>query len=310
MKIGFFGTPAHSAYLLQELLAANFEISFVVTNVDKPVGRKKTLQAPPVKQIALQANIPVLQFPSIKSAEAIAAILAIPCDIHVIFAYGAIIPSKIFSNPPLGAINLHGSLLPEYRGASPVQSAILAGREITGYTLQYIAKKMDAGDIIAQEEITINPTDDFASLLEKITRAGSQKLIELLQSKPQEKFASTVQEHDKATFCHKITSAERKLDLGKTNWQVHNQIRALNPYQVPFFYYKGKRINVHKSIPLEERFAQGSGSFYKVTKKTLAIVCSDNTLLSLLEVQPENKKKMPIQDFINGFKPETGDKIE
>ena len=310
MKIGFFGTPAHSAYLLKELLAAKLEIAFVVTNVDKPAGRKKTLQAPPVKKVALENDIPVLQFPNIKSPEAIASILAIPADIHIIFAYGAIIPSKIFSSPALGAINLHGSRLPEYRGASPVQSAILAGEKHTGYTLQYIAKKMDAGDIVAQEKIAIDTEDDFASLLEKITRAGCQKLIDLLLSNPKVKFASTAQEHSKATFCHKITAEDRKLNLSKNNIEMHNQIRALNPYQAPYFYYKGKRITISKSLPLADNFNGQSASFYKPDKKTLAIVCSDNTLLSLLEVQPENKKKMPIQDFINGFQPETGDTIE
>lgn len=311
MKIGFFGTPSHSAKLLATLIQEGFFISFVVANPDKPQRRKKILTPPPTKIIAEKHGIPVLQFPSIKNPTAIAKIRSFPADIHIVFAYGAIIPEPIFSAPRLGAINLHGSILPAYRGASPVQAALLHGESETGFSLQYITSGLDAGDVIASQTIAIDPEDNFQTLLDKISEQGIAEIIRLLKTNPTQPLPAQPQDNSRATYCSKIKAEDRILDLlQQDHRQIHNRVRALNPNQPPHITFRGKRINILKTLPLEEKKEDlPVNSFYRIDKKTLAIVCADHTLLSLQEVQPENKKPMQIIDFLNGFQPQTGDRI-
>lgn len=309
MKLGFFGTPEHSAYLLRELIKAGFQIAFVVTNPDKPTGRKQELTPSPVKVVALENQIPVLQPKTLKTKEAVSEILSFVSDINVIFAYGAIIPKEIFNAPPGGSINLHGSLLPEFRGASPVQAAILAGYTKTGFSLQYITEELDAGDIISQGEVEITLDDNFATLLDKITKEGTKEIIRLLSNFDGKRFLAHPQEHSKATYCKKIKPEDRRLDFSKTQLELHNQIRAFSPTHVCYCEFRGKRLNIYKTKLSEVESNLTSGSLIKLDKKTLGFVCGDRKVLILDELQPENKRVLSGTDFLNGIRLQEGEKL-
>ncbi|MCB1189988.1 MAG: methionyl-tRNA formyltransferase [Leptospiraceae bacterium] len=312
MKIGYFGTPEHSAKLLDALHKNGFEIAYVVTNVDKLTGRKKQLTFPPVKKLALELGLEVLQFTSIKSEEAIQKINSFPVDLNIVFAYGSIIPKAIFDFPPMGTINLHGSLLPEFRGASPVQSAILAGKDVTGITIQYVTEKLDSGNIITKVPIEITLEDDSSSLMEKVTDIGVEEMLKLLQNSNNSRFPSVPQEHSLATNCHKIHANDRKLEFTGDSKTVYNKIRAFYPWNICYCTYRGKRINIHKA----KIYTNGTeninslkipGSLHLLDKRTMGVECGDNNIILLEAIQPENKNVMRAVDFINGFKPKQGE---
>ncbi|MBK8396005.1 MAG: methionyl-tRNA formyltransferase [Leptospiraceae bacterium] len=310
MKIGYFGTPEHSAKLLSALIKEGYEVSFVATNMDKPIGRDKNPTPSPVKKTALDNSIPVLQFSSIRNESAIEEINSFSVDIYIVFAYGYIIPKEIFNFPRLGTINLHGSLLPEYRGASPVQSAILDGKKETGATLQYITEELDAGDIISQVTVLISQEDTFGTLLEKITELGIQDILRILKTKTDSKFFARPQDHANATHCKKIKPDDRKLDFSEPAEFLFNKIRAFNPGYICYTSFRGKRLNIY-SVKLQqdklESVLNKPGTLHLLNKKTIAVECGDSKILILESLQPENKKVMSSVDFINGNKPQTGE---
>ncbi|MCB1140705.1 MAG: methionyl-tRNA formyltransferase [Leptospiraceae bacterium] len=306
MKLGYFGTPIHSAYLLERLYKEGFEIQFVVTNPDKPSGRGGKLTPSPTRLKAEELGIPVYH-ESLKSDSANEFLSRFEPDLCIVFAYGALISEQIFSKPPLGTINLHGSLLPEYRGASPVQAAILDGKTISGITLQYITKELDAGDIISKIEISIEPEDNFGTLLQKMTEKGTDELIRLIKTQPGFRFPAVPQDHSKATFCKKIHSDDRKLNFSNSAEELQNRIRAFNPGNICFTSFREKRLNVYKTRILDSETGGEAGTYFQVDKRTPGIVTSDKKILVLEEIQPENKKRISGSDFINGFRPQNGE---
>jgi methionyl-tRNA formyltransferase len=311
MKIGFFGTPSHAAKLLEALYDSDHEISFIVTNIDKPFGRDKKISPSPVKVFSLEKNLPLLQFESIKTESAINSILQFEADLYIVFAYGHIIPEKIFNSPRFGTINLHGSLLPEYRGASPVQAALLDGKKITGISIQYVTKELDAGDLIQSHEIEILEADNSETLLARITEIGIDSVLDLLNTNPTEKFNATPQDISKISFCKKIKAEDRKLNFTESAESLWNKTRAYYPQYIPYANFRDKRINFHK-LRVEQVYKSESldiGALHYFDKKTIGIQCGDSHFLILESIQPENKKVMSVNDFINGSKPVEGEKF-
>ena len=307
-KIGYFGTPAHSADLLEKLIKAGHEISFVVTNPDKPAGRKKILTPSPVKETALRYNIPLHQFDRLKSEEAVAAINSYGADIYIIYAYGKMIPEDIFSHPPMGTINLHGSMLPLLRGASPVQSALLQNFSRTGVSLQYIVRELDAGNIVAARDFTVEESDTTGTLFVKITETGFQLLEELLQKENNGLFDSVAQNHDLATHCRKLGNDERKIDFASGAREIFNKIRAFNPPPYAYAVFRDKRINLVRAEMTMNPVSGEAGTIIIVDKKQFAVNCGDTQLL-IKELQPEGKKIMQCSEFMNGFRIEEGEKF-
>ncbi len=309
MKIGYFGTPEHSAKLLRSLSQSKHEVLFAVTNMDKPQGRDRKLNPPPVKILASELNIPVLQFSNLKEESAYSQITAFPADIYIVYAYGSIIPKPIFLHPLAKTINLHGSILPEFRGASPIQAAILKGKNETGITLQYITEELDAGDIISIQKTEIKSHDTFGSLLDKLTNLGIAEILRVLDSYSGTPFAASPQDHTRATFCKKIKVEERKLDFNLTDLEIHNRVRAFNPGNICFTSFHEKRLSIHKTSISQISVDQLSGSIYLIDKKTFGIVCGNKKVLIMEEVQYENKKIIKGMDFINGSRLSEGDKF-
>ncbi|MCB1159027.1 MAG: methionyl-tRNA formyltransferase, partial [Leptospiraceae bacterium] len=229
--------------------------------------------------------------------------------LFVVFAFGGILPEDIFEYPSGGSINLHGSLLPEYRGASPVQAALLDGKTETGYSIQYLARDVDSGDVITSEVIPILDNDNSETLLKRITEKGSEAILKLLKNPVNGRYPAKPQDHEKASHCKKIKPEDRKLDFSGSALSLHNRIRAFAPEKTCYFLFRNKRINIYESMLLSEK-PEGlkTGELFCPDKKTLAITCGDGNLLSLIKIQPENKNPMQTLDFINGFKPQTGEK--
>lgn len=304
ISIGYFGSPQFSAKVLEDLVTAGIKVDFVVTNIDKPVGRKKELTGTPVKLMAQKYDIPVLQSERLRlDAEVQNQILSFPSHLHVVFAYGSIIPENVFTSPKFGSINLHGSLLPKFRGASPVQSFLLSGEKETGFTIQYLAREVDSGDIIYAEKWESSIQDTTESLLAEITERGSKKIIALIKSIPEVTFPRTPQKHEEATHCKKITAENRPIDWGASAFSIHNQIRALFPDPLAYTTFREKRIIFLKSSLAEEATRKSDlkvGSFFLGEKKRLFCVCGDGNLLGIEQVQPEGKKPMTGFDFFNG----------
>lgn len=319
MKIGYFGNPNHSADLLARLIKEDYSISFVVTNPDQFLGRKKILTPTPVKEIATKNYIPVLQFNSIKNETAVKEINDFNADIYIIYAYGKLIPSEIFSFPRLGSINLHGSLLPDLRGASPVQTALLNNYTKTGISLQYIVKELDAGDIIDSMEIPIELIDTTETLLQKMTTTGFYLLNNLLKKNTAKKFPATPQDNAKATHCKKLTAVDRKIDFTKNAIEIHNQIRAFNPSPYAYCSYRQKRLNIITTtytetnpsldIPGTLRVIAVNPQSELVDKKQLQVNCGDRPLIIEI-LQPENKNPIKAIEFINGYRIKDGDILE
>ncbi|MCZ8342855.1 MAG: methionyl-tRNA formyltransferase [Leptospira sp.] len=316
LKIGYFGSPSHSKDLLEDLVESGFQISFVVTNIDKPVGRKQILTETPVKEFAKRKGIPVFQSERLRTDTTIQdEILNQEADIHLVYAYGSIIPDRIFLAPKHRSINLHGSLLPKYRGASPVQSAILNGEKSSGFSIQYLATEVDSGDLIFSKEIEIQKEDTTESFLHKITLEGGLVLKNLLLGLGNTGTLpmASPQDHSKATHCKKIRSENRPIDWSKTRDQIHNQIRALYPDPLATTEFRGKRVVILSSfLPTEEESKVGlgsspMGSFFLVGKKRLFSVCGDGNLLGIESLVPEGKKPMKGFEFFNGARVNTGD---
>ncbi|MDZ4726710.1 MAG: methionyl-tRNA formyltransferase [Leptospira sp.] len=305
ISIGYFGSPTFSASLLEEIISSGIKVDFVVTNIEKPVGRKKELTPTPVKQMAIKYGIPVLQSEKLRlDLEIQNQILTYPSALHVVFAYGSIIPENVFNAPKFGSINLHGSLLPKFRGASPVQSFLLSGESNTGYTIQFLAKEVDSGDIIFKESWEINLNDTTESLLKEITNKGGKKIISLVQGLPEKTFTGTPQNHSEATHCKKITSSDRPVSFLESAKQIHDRIRALYPDPLAITTFREKRIILltsHLDTDGEMIPANlGVGSFFLGTKKRLFCLCGDGNLLGIDLIQPEGKKPMSGFDFFNG----------
>ena len=307
MKIGYFGTPEHSAKLLKSLCDNGHEISFVVTNMDKPQGRDRKLSYSPVKMMANQWNIPVLQFPNLKDDLAFTEITSFQAEIYIVYAYGSIIPSRIFLHPPAKTINLHGSILPDFRGASPIQAAILNRKKETGITLQYITDQLDAGDIISINKLLIEEDDTFGTLLQKLTDLGTEEILKVLGAYSGVQFPAVPQDHSKASFCKKIKPEERKLDFSEQHIDLHNKVRAFNPGNICFTSYREKRLNVYKTKISDINSESPIGSIHVLDKKTFGVVCGNKKVLIMDEIQFENKKIIKGSDFINGCRPNNGD---
>lgn len=314
MKIAFFGTPEHSAKLFQSLLETQgIEVLFAVTNPDRPKGRSKTPVFSPVKQAALEKGLPVFQFESIKKEKdkALEEFARYPAELYLVFAYGSILPKEVFEFPRFGTINLHGSLLPDLRGASPVQTALWKGYDKTGISIQYIGEKMDEGDIIQEAEIPISLQDNTGTLMDRITELGTEHLGKLLAGPRTSPFVSRPQDPSLATYCTKIKPEDRILDFKISAREVHDRIRALAPEPGAVCRFRDKRFVLHQTRWTGEREDRVlPGKLKRMDRKTLLFQCGDGLFLEILSLQPENKNRMSASDFLNGFRITEEDRFE
>lgn len=310
MKIGFFGTPEIASFSLTEL-SNHFDISFVVTTCDKPRGRSQKVCGTPVKECAEGICIPVFEPESLKDEDFIEELRSFQADIFVIVAYGKIIPRAIFDMPRLGSINLHPSLLPKYRGAAPVQWALINGESVTGVTVQMIEEKLDAGDIVIQKKINVTPEMNAADLYEEVLPIGAELLVKAIDGLNNSEITPQKQNEDEAVYCGKITKELANIDWNKSAEEIHNLVRGLNPKPTAWTTFRNANLKIWKtSVATGEDLPNLSpGEFLKFRKKHL-LAGTGNGILEILELQPQNKKRLDAVSFINGSRLEQGEKAE
>jgi len=301
MKIGFFGTPDIASHMLKRLCMEH-DVIFLVAPEDKRSGRNLKQINCSSKEFAEGENIPVLQPKSLKSQEFAGELKRYNADIFIVVAYGKLIPESVFTLPRYGTINLHPSLLPGYRGAAPVEWAIINGETETGVTVQLINEELDAGDIIIQEKIQLDNTITAGELYEKVNSIGEELLLKSAEILLRGREKPVPQDHSKATYCGKIDRETAFIDWNKSSVEIHNLIRGLNPKPAAWTNFRDMNIKIWKSTEFSSNeISLKPGQILKYNKKQL-IVGTGNGSLEILEIQPENKKKMDGLSFINGYR--------
>lgn len=299
-SIIFMGTPAFSAPILRMLVEEGYKVVAVVTQPDRPVGRKKVLTATPVKEEAIQLGLPVIQPNKLKGSDELNQIIALKPDLIITAAFGQILPKELLEVPELGCINVHASLLPAYRGGAPIHQAIIDGQSKTGITIMYMEEKLDAGDIISQSEISIEHTDDTGLLFEKLSAVGSVLLKETLPSIIAKTNNQTKQDETKVTFAKNISREQERLDWNNSALQLHNQVRGLHPWPVAYTTLDGQVVKIWKADTISVQTSEKPGTVVKIESDYFVVQTGKSEAIRINELQPAGKKKMSAEDYLRG----------
>ncbi|MBN8199533.1 methionyl-tRNA formyltransferase [Bacillus sp. NTK034] len=299
-KIVFMGTPDFSVPILKQIIKDGYEVIGVVTQPDRPVGRKKVHTPPPVKVEAVKLGIPVYQPEKIRKPEELEKVLALKPDLVVTAAFGQILPKELLDAPKFGCINVHASLLPELRGGAPIHYSILQGKEKTGITIMYMAEKLDAGDILTQAEVPITEKDTVGTLHDKLSAAGSKLLSETLPMLLNGELTPIRQNDEEATFAYNIKREQEKIDWGKTGEEIYNHIRGLNPWPVAYTTFDGKVIKIWNSEKVKSAESIKPGTIIRLEEDGIVVAAGNETSIKITELQPSGKKKMPAEQFLRG----------
>lgn len=304
LKVVFMGTPDFAVPSLKALHEAGYEIPLVITQPDRPAGRGKKITPPPVKVLAENLEIPVYQPERVKgNEELIEKLKEISPDLIVVAAYGKILPDEILNLPKFRCINVHASLLPEYRGASPIQSALLDGKEKTGVTIMLISPELDAGDIISQREVPIEKSDNAQILHDKLAKVGAELLVETIPPYISGELKPVPQDSSKATYCKPITKEMGRIDWNLPAEKIFNMVRAFTPWPSAYTTFRGKRVKITKAEP-----TPGTGEPGKIIKADRElVVATGEGALKIEKLKPEGKKEISGEEFIRGYRIQTGD---
>lgn len=292
------GTPDFSVPVLRNLVEAGYQISLVVTQPDRPKGRKGMLAAPPVKEEAIKQGIPVFQ-PE-KLAANYEMILAENPDLIITAAYGQLLPKALLDAPRLGCINVHASLLPELRGGAPIHYSILQGKAETGITIMNMVEKLDAGDILTQAKVSIELDDNVGSLHDKLSELGATLLLETLPKLIKQEIIPSKQDDSLASFAPNITRELEKLDFNQDHLTVYNHIRGLNPWPVAFTTYENKIMKIWQAELDETNTRAKPGEIIAVEANYFLVACGDQKCLKIIEIQPAGKRRMLVADYLRG----------
>ena len=307
MKLIFMGTPDFAVPSLQRLLADGHQVCLVVTQPDKPVGRKQILTPSAVKAYALEQNLPVYQPESMRTPEALARLQEEQTDAIVVVAYGKILPKSVLEATPYGCINVHGSLLPRYRGAAPVQWAVLNGDAESGVTTMQLDEGVDTGDILLMSRRPLDDTMTGGELFDLLALDGADLLSETLQRLQEGTLQPTPQPSEGACYAAMLNKSMSPLCWDKPAATLHNQVRGMNPWPVATACVAGKRLKVFKSR-VGEAVSAAPGTV--VSTQPLAVACGDGRALILAEVQAEGARRMPAAVFLRGHPLTVGTRFE
>lgn len=299
-KIIFMGTPGFSVPILNGLVAEGYDVLRVVTQPDRPVGRKKVLTPPPVKEAALKHGIKVLQPEKISGSPEMEEIISLNPDLIVTAAFGQFLPETLLKAPKLGAINVHASLLPKYRGGAPVHYSIIKGDSETGVTIMRMVKKMDAGDMLSQKAIPISKTDDVGSMFDKLSLLGKDMLLEMLPEFIAGNIEEIPQDETLVTYSPNITREEEQIDWNKTSELIDCQVRGMRPWPVAFTTYQETRVKLWDTTPLDETTTKAPGTIIKINKKNFLVACGEGTVLQINDLQPAGKGRLKAVEYLNG----------
>lgn len=304
MNLVFMGTPDFAVPCLQKLIDEKFDIRGVFTQPDKKVGRKQLLTPPQVKSLALKYDLPVFQPNTLKDGEALSIIEELNPDLIVVVAYGKILPKEILDYPKYGCINVHASLLPKYRGAAPIQWAVLNGESETGVCVMQMDEGLDTGDVLYTEKANIGIDETSEQLFERLSEIGADALIKAIDLIKNGN-ANPVKQKGESTYASMIDKSLCKIDWNKSAFEIHNKIRGLQSWPVALSVMNGKEVKIHRSR-LNDSNGKGAG-IVVCSKNVLTVSCGDGKCIDILEVQPAGKKRMDIKSFLAGNKIEVDD---
>ena len=310
MRLVFCGTPQFAVPTLKTLLDVGHDVQLVVTQPDRPSGRGMQLLAPPVKQAALDVGLSVTQPEKIKNnIEFRAQLEAIQPYAIIVVAYGRIIPKWMLDLPRYGNINLHASLLPKYRGAAPIQWAVANGEPVTGATTMRIDEGLDTGDMLLQRELVIAPDQTAEDIFPLLAAMGAPLMVETLEGLEAGTIAVKKQDSAYATFAPILKREDGHIDFARTAMEIYNRWRGFQPWPGAYTSFRGKKLTLHRMMPMELRGEQGNSAEVRVERGRLFVDCGGNSRLEIFEVQPEGKKRMSAADFLRGHQLKSGDRL-
>lgn len=298
LRIIFAGTPDFAAQHLQSLIDAGLNVVAVYTQPDRPAGRGNKLTASPVKTLAEQHQLPVFQPASLRIDESQEQLRALNADLMIVVAYGLLLPKVVLDAPRLGCINVHGSLLPRWRGAAPIQRAIWAGDTQTGITIMQMDEGLDTGPMLLKVSCPIAPDDTSASMYSKLATLGPQALLQTLEQLAIGTLVSEPQDEKLANYAQKLSKDEARLDWSKSATELERCVRAFNPWPVSYFVVAEQNIKVWAALALAERHAVAPGTLLRADKEGIDIATVEGTL-RLLSLQPPGKKPMQAHELLN-----------
>ncbi|GGA63766.1 methionyl-tRNA formyltransferase [Edaphobacter acidisoli] len=309
MKLVFCGTPQFAVPTLEAVIEAGHEVRLVVTQPDRAVGREQTLHAPPVKQVALERGIPLVQPEKIKNNRAFQTQLeSIAPDAILVVAYGRIIPDWMLALPRLGCINLHGSLLPKYRGAAPIQWAVANGEVVTGVTTMRLDAGLDTGDLLLAQVMPVGLEETAVDVYECLADAGAKLMVETLSGLAEGSIWPQPQDHSLATLAPILKREDGSIDFSRTAKQIQDRWRGFQPWPGAHTVVRGKKLIVHRMHPAEKSLGLDEGMI-AVEDNVLSVGCGGGTMLVLDEVQMEGKRRMSAADFLRGHQIKSGERL-
>jgi len=318
LKLLFMGTPHFALPSLEQLYRSGHKLAAVVTQPDRPRGRGKKLNPSPVKQWALENEIALYQPARLKESSFLRELETVAPDLIAVVAYGLLLPPELLKLPPLGCINLHASLLPAYRGAAPIERAVMDGARETGVTVMFMAEELDVGDIILQERQPISFTDTSGELGARLAAAGARLLRRAADEIAAGKARRIPQDHSRASYAPPLRPDEERLDWTEDAVSLHNRIRALNPRPGAYTTYRGRRLKIWRAAPVEAAGAVGPdlpgsglqpGCVASVGGGRIIAAAGGGSLLELLELQPAGKKRLNAGDFCRGYSLAAGERL-
>ena len=308
MNIIFMGTPDFAVGALEAVIAAGHNVLLVVTQPDKAQGRSKELKPPAVKVCAMEHNLPVFQPERIKKEEAVNILKQYDADLYVVAAFGQILSKEILDLPKFGCVNIHASLLPKYRGAAPIQWAVIDGEEKTGITIQQMNEGVDTGDILLQKEYYLAKDETGASLFDRLCELGAQAIVEVIDMIERGTVCPVKQNEEEATHAKMLSKAMGEMDFEKEAAVLERLIRGLNSWPSAYTYYKGKSMKIWRAEVVSNANEAKAGTVVAKDKESFTVACHKDAL-RILEIQPEGKRRMGVKDFMLGCKVELGDKL-
>lgn len=300
MRIVFMGTPDFSVPVLRQLIDDGYEIVGVVTQPDRPKGRKKELTPPPIKVEALKHDLLVLQPEKISYKEELEKVFALKPDLIVTAAFGQILPKALLEYPKYGCINVHASLLPKYRGGAPIHQAIIDGEKETGVTIMYMVEKLDAGDILTQTVVPIEENDHVGTLHNKLSVAGAKLLSETIPQLIQGNLKPIKQDDSLATFAGNIKREQEKIDWTKAGEDIYNQIRGLHPWPVAYTILDGKPLKVWWGEKVKLDAKKEPGTIVSIEENGIVVATGNEVAIKITDLQPAGKKRMLAESFLRG----------
>jgi len=302
LRVIYFGTPAFAVPTLRALLASRHQVVALVSQPDRPSGRGQHVAPTPTKQVALEAGVPILQPLKLRDEAFLSTIASYNADLGVVAAYGRILPDALLQLPRLGMINVHGSLLPKYRGAAPVHRAVIAGEELTGVTIMQVVAALDAGPMLATATRPISADDTSVDVERDLADIGARALVEVVDKLSRGPVVETPQDDALATYAPKLEKIESAIDWSLSAREIHNRVRGLQPWPMASTTIGGVRHVIHRTRVTGQTSPAGPGTVTEAAGDVLAVVTGDRTVLHILQIQSEGRRVMTTREFLNGRK--------